>query len=78
MMFGDLVAMLTIMGEANLRQVASYYKCSGEELVSWMKCLNFIRNICAHNSNLIDLKVTTKPKIRREWGEYLYYILQVW
>ncbi|WP_019785211.1 Abi family protein [Streptococcus sobrinus] len=74
MMFGDLVAMLTIMGEANLRQVASYYKCSGEELVSWMKCLNFIRNICAHNSNLIDLKVTTKPKIRREWGEYLYYI----
>lgn len=74
LMFGDVVAMLKIMSESNLKQVASYYKCSGEELVSWMKCLNFIRNICAHNSNLIDIKLTTKPKIRKEWLDYLYFI----
>ena len=74
LMFGDIVKILDIMSESNLESISSYYKCSNEELVAWMKCLNFIRNICAHNSNLVDIKLTTKPKTRKYWNRYLYII----
>ena len=74
LMFGDIVTILEIMSESNLKSISSYYNCTNEELVSWMKCLNFIRNICAHNSNLVDIKLTTKPKIRKYWSKYLYFI----
>lgn len=37
-----------------------------------MRCLNLIRNISAHNSNLIDIKLRTPPIIRNEWYGYLY------
>lgn len=68
LMFGDIVSMLEIMSENNLRRIANYYDCTSGELISWMKCLNFIRNVCAHNSNVIDIQVTTKPKTRKEWN----------
>ena len=29
--------------------------------------MKFIRNQCAHNSNVIDLVLRTKPKLREEW-----------
>ncbi len=36
-----------------------------------LKCLNFIRNVCAHNSNVLDIQITTKPKLRSEWRNYI-------
>ena len=72
--FGDVVMMLEIMNEAMLRKIAAEYGASAVEFLSWVKCLHFIRNICAHNSNLIDVKLKTKPKCRKEWGQYLYFI----
>ncbi len=72
--FGEMVEMIEIMSENNLTQLAKVYKCSNQELVSWLGCIQFIRNICAHNSNLIDMKLTTKPKIRKSWNSRLYFI----
>ena len=69
-----MVEMIEIMSENNLTQLAKVYKCSNQELVSWLGCIQFIRNICAHNSNLIDMKLTTKPKIRKSWNSRLYFI----
>ena len=37
-----------------------------------MKYLNLIRNISAHNSNLIDIQIKIPPIARPEWEEYLY------
>ncbi|KPJ22377.1 Abi family protein [Streptococcus phocae] len=71
LMFGDVVSILKIMSEKNLKQVCQYYSCTPEELISWLKCLNFIRNICAHNSNVLDIQITTKPKLRPEWRSYI-------
>lgn len=71
LMFGDIVFILEIMSENNLRRIANYYNCTTAELISWMKCLNFVRNICAHNSNIIDVQLTTKPKSRREWDKLI-------
>ncbi|MCO4353397.1 Abi family protein [Staphylococcus agnetis] len=67
LMFGDLVNLLTLMSKNNLQKISNYYECSNKQLISWLKCLNFIRNICAHNSNVIDIKLTTSPIIHNDW-----------
>lgn len=72
LMFGQLIQLLKIMSKKNLKRISSYFNCSNDELVSWMRCLNLIRNISAHNSNLIDIKLRTLPITRREWDIYLY------
>lgn len=71
---GDVVVMLDMMNDSLLRKVAAKYNSTAEEFLSWVKCLHFARNICAHNSNLIDIKLKTKPKYRKEWIEHLYFI----
>lgn len=72
--FGEMVVMIEMMNSSLLSQIADEYNATPEELISWVKCLQFIRNICAHNSNLIDVKLKTKPKFRKEWMEHLYFI----
>lgn len=72
LMFGSLVQMLDIMSRKRLAVISGYFNCTNDELVSWMKCLNLIRNVSAHNSNLIDLKIKTPPLARPEWELYLY------
>ncbi|HEM3612447.1 TPA: Abi family protein [Streptococcus suis] len=72
LMLGDIVSILGIMSENNIRRVANYYDCTPAELISWMKCLNFVRNVCAHNSNVIDIQIGTKPKTRREWNDLIF------
>lgn len=72
--FGDIVIMLKMLNSSVLRRIAAEYKAEPQELLSWISCLHFIRNICAHNSNLIDIKLKTKPKCRSEWRSSLYSI----
>ena len=71
--FGSIVKMIEILSEKNLTYLANIYNCTNLELVSWLKCIHFIRNICAHNSNLIDIKLKTKPKLRSTWKDRLFY-----
>lgn len=72
--FGELVRLIEIMSTKNKRKLAKMFECSNIELISWLKCINFVRNICAHNSNVIDLQLETKPICRDEWKELLYAI----
>lgn len=72
--FGEIVIILEMMNEKILRQIAKEYNISSEEFLSWIKCLRFVRNICAHNSNLIDINLITKPKHKPEWASYLHAI----
>ncbi|MDJ1111419.1 MULTISPECIES: Abi family protein [Staphylococcaceae] len=72
LMFGDVIALLKLMSNKNLRMISSYYNCTNDELLSWLKCLNFIRNICAHNSNILDIKLKTTPKIHPEWKNDIF------
>ncbi len=72
--FGDMVNILDAMNKDILRHIAIKYKITTQEFLSWMKCIHFVRNICAHNSNLIDIKLKTKPKCRKEWRFFLYTI----
>lgn len=70
--FGQVVNIINMMSNKNLSYIARCYDCSKEELKSWLKCLNFIRNVCAHNSNFIDTKLKTQPLISDKWKENLY------
>src|SRR5699024_10971889 len=48
------------------------YDCSGAALLSWLKCLNLLRSMCAHNANIIDLKMHKTPMLLEEGMELLY------
>lgn len=74
LMFGNLVTIISMISNKHLKKLAAYFNCTGKELVSWIRCLNFIRNICAHNSNVIDIKLNTVPVIRTSWKQDLYII----
>lgn len=70
--FGQLVDVLELMSRDSLTQIADKFECERKELLSWLKCLNLIRNTCAHNSIIIDFRLKTEPIIKDEWKQYLY------
>jgi abortive infection bacteriophage resistance protein len=66
--FGDTIHLLQQMSPSNLKSVADKFECTPKELVSWMKCMNFVRNACVHNSDLIDIHLRTKPTAPQEYA----------
>ena len=71
--FGDLVKLLELLSNKKMRSLLKNYgNITKDEFISWMKCLNLVRNMCAHNSNIIDLKLKTKPKIHSNWERFLF------
>lgn len=71
LMFGNIIHLIDIMSLNNKRALARVYGCTPDELVSWLRCLLFVRNTCAHNSNLIDLNLRTQPMIPRRYKSKL-------
>ncbi len=70
--FGDILHLLELMSNSNLKRIADCYDCTPKEFLSWIKCLKFVRNICAHNANIIDIKLNTTPMIISEWHPILF------
>ncbi|WP_072240963.1 Abi family protein, partial [Listeria monocytogenes] len=70
--FGDVLVLIDYMSIRNLNTLSNFYNCTPKELTSWLKCLKFIRNLCAHNSNVIDVKLKTTPIIKIDWKNILY------
>lgn len=70
--FGETVNLLRIMAKTNLKIIAAEFDCTSGELLSWLGCLNLVRNICCHNADILDIKFTTKPKIPRFFQDDIY------
>lgn len=70
--FGDILNLYNLMSEANREEIAKFYDCTDEELVSWLKNLKLVRNLAAHNSCILDTKFITQPVLRKEWHQFLY------
>lgn len=70
--FGNVIDLVSLMSKRNLRELSSYYNCDIDSFLSWLKCLHLVRNICAHNGNIIDLKLKTTPLVKDEWKELLF------
>lgn len=70
--FGDITELLKLMSNKNLKKLSDYYNCKPEQLKSWVKALDFIRNNCAHNSTVIDIQLKTAPIMKNEWNSLLF------
>lgn len=70
--FGDALEIYELMTKKDKIKVAKNYNCKTNELKSWLEHLKLIRNMCAHNSGIIDVKLRTVPIIREEWKINLY------
>lgn len=70
--FGQVVDLLKLMSKNKLKEIADDFDSTPDILISWLQCVNLIRNTCAHNSNIIDIKLTTTPYLRNEWKTLLY------
>jgi abortive infection bacteriophage resistance protein len=75
---GESIRILELMSKKNREVIANQFNCKVDELISWLKCINLIRNICCHNENLIDIKLKTKPSIPQwvESKDILYSVTQ--
>jgi abortive infection bacteriophage resistance protein len=63
MTFGNMFSMFTGI-DRNMRiQVARNYNVSASVLESWLKNLNYIRNLCAHHARLWNRELAIKPSI---------------
>lgn len=72
MTFGDTLEMYNLMTKSDKIKIANSYKCSISELKSWLEHLKLIRNMSAHNSGIIDVKLRTVPVIRSDWKINLF------
>lgn len=70
--FGDTVYLFKTMSLNNKKRIAKDFGSSPNELNSWLRCMNFIRNACVHNSDLIDIQITTKPVVPKKYAYALF------
>ncbi|WP_273730411.1 Abi family protein [Leuconostoc mesenteroides] len=71
--FGQMCNIIYCSKNEIVTEIARHYNCSGLELKSWLGMLNFVRNVCAHNGNLVNLSLETKPKINDELRDYINF-----
>ena len=71
--FGEMLVLFEYMSQNNREKISSKFKCTPNELQSWLNGLKYLRNQCAHNSNVIDLRLKTRPKLREEWLNYINF-----
>lgn len=69
---GDSIYIVKLMSNRNRRAIAEKFECSVDELISWLECINLVRNICCHNGNLVDIKLVTQPKLPKDFEDVLY------
>ena len=69
---GQTIHLIKIASRKNKNKLASCFKTDRETLGSWIDCLLLVRNICCHNSDLLDLKLKTHPKIPEQYKSELF------
>lgn len=68
--FGALSKLFSNMNNEAQNEIAkSNYRVPAIYLGSWLKCLSYIRNICAHYGRLYNRPLTSKPRLDRKSKE---------
>ena len=63
---GDIVDIYTLMNQKYRREIAANHELDLDQFETWIKNIRLVRNLSAHNSNIIDVEFTTKPKIKEQ------------
>ncbi|MCG0665671.1 CAAX protease [Lactiplantibacillus plantarum] len=71
--FGDTLMLLKIMAPSNLKIISDKFECTSKELLSWLGCLNLVRNTCCHNSDLLDIRFKTQPMVPQEYADKIIF-----
>ena len=62
--FGTLSSLFAGMTEADQDAIANKYAISnGRIFASWLRSLNYLRNVCAHHSRLWNRNIVDQPKL---------------
>lgn len=62
--FGTLSRLVSNLNQNNIKMVSSCFKLKHHILVSWIRSLNLVRNMCAHHNRLWNKKMEVdKPKL---------------
>jgi abortive infection bacteriophage resistance protein len=62
--FGTLSSLFAGMTEADQDTIARKYGLSnGRDFASWLRSLNYLRNVCAHHSRLWNRNIVDQPKL---------------
>jgi abortive infection bacteriophage resistance protein len=65
--FGALSKLFSNMKNDDKNQIAKRnYNAPAIYLESWLKCMSYIRNICAHYGRLYNRPLTSKPRLDRK------------
>lgn len=70
--FGQAYNMYKIMKPELKERVSDTFNCSQGQLDSWLGTIVLLRNMSAHNNNLVDIQLKTKPKVLESWQEIMY------
>lgn len=71
--FETTSSLIRLMSDENVEYFTDYFDCSRDELTSWLECLNFVRNICCHNSNLLDISLSTNTVVPKDYQDDLWF-----
>jgi abortive infection bacteriophage resistance protein len=66
--FGTLCRLIENLVDKNLqRMVARDFGLSQSQLISWLRTLLYIRNVCAHHGRLWNRTISVKPELLPKW-----------
>lgn len=62
--FGSLVNLYSLGPFEQRKQLADLYEARTDELESWLRVMNYLRNICAHHARLWNRQVVIRPSTK--------------
>ncbi len=72
--FGESIFLFSIMSKKNKEKISNVFDLTPRELYSCLKCLNMIRIVCCHNSNLIDISIRTRSSMPHKYKNVLFKV----
>lgn len=70
--FGQMCSIICCAKNEIVSEIANNYHCTDNELLSWIRMLNLVRNVCAHNGNLVNISLRKKPLLNNELESYIF------
>ena len=67
--FGEILDLYKLMKKEYQKEIADNHNITVSIFISWLENINLIRNLSAHNSNVLDILFRTKPKILNRWKD---------
>lgn len=65
--FGTVSRLLSLSHSNDRFQIAKKYQILPDTLESWVRCLNYVRNACAHHARVWNKPMVNHPKIPKTW-----------